>query len=230
MQTAIITAYNQKFQNLANLTVPNKQEYAKRYGYTAIISDFHIPRITLQPKPKHRDDMNHYKLCWLKELCHQQKYDWVVWIDTDAIIMNMKIPLEEFIDNHYDFIIGEDWNGINAGVYFLKTSQQGLNFVNACINYEPTEYDRTKTPWWWWPSEQAAFARCMHLCKTKVVHHSLFNGYFVTPNPGNTWFHKNRATFKVRPFQLGDFILHTVSTPSGTRLKILQKMVTQVIR
>ena len=36
------------------------------------------------------------------------EYDWIFWIDSDAIIMDEYVELEEFIDERFDFIITND--------------------------------------------------------------------------------------------------------------------------
>ena len=45
--------------------------------------------------------------------------------------------------------------------------------------YDISLLSTTNTPWWWWPSDQCAFTRLKDTVRTKIVHHSLFNGYTI---------------------------------------------------
>ena len=201
------------YNKIVSITLPNKQEYCQRYGYDLSIDDFTVS-IPEHEKSLCGDASVQHKLYLLKTLLSNNNYDWIVWIDADALIMNMTIPLEQVIDDNYEFIAGEDWNGINAGVLFFKVCDASRYFIDACIAYKPTEYDKTQTPFWWWPSDQCAFTRCVHLLKTKIVHHSQFNAYLHGPRMDNDWRAYNIGpidpNWTQRNFQLGDFILHLV--------------------
>jgi len=52
------------------------------------------------------------------------RFDYVMYIDSDAIIMDPKRPLDEFIiaGGSSDMIMTEDWSGLNGGVWIAKSS------------------------------------------------------------------------------------------------------------
>lgn len=56
-------------------------------------------------------------------------HDWIFWIDTDALITNMDIALERFVDDRYSLIITEDLNDLNAGVFMLKVDKWSRKFM-----------------------------------------------------------------------------------------------------
>jgi hypothetical protein len=56
-------------------------------------------------------------------------HDWIVWIDADALIMNFRTRIEDYLDDEYSLIIGDDWNGINTGVFFLRRTAWSLSLV-----------------------------------------------------------------------------------------------------
>ncbi len=56
---------------------------------------------------------------------HLPKYDYIAYVDMDAVIMQMMTPLETFIEAVgpcSDLILTEDWNGPNTGVFIIKNS------------------------------------------------------------------------------------------------------------
>jgi hypothetical protein len=146
--------------------------------------------------------------------------------------MNYTVSLENFLDEDADFVIGEDWNGLNAGVFFLRVCQDSIDFIDRCIQYQPTNFDKTQTPWWWWPSDQCAFTRCLDTIKSKVVHHSLFNGYVIGPSNhlNNDWRYMNIGSFDFVPrlFKRGDFILHLVSQ-SHDKVQTIKQLLKKVV-
>lgn len=222
MNVDILTMHDNNFAIIANITVPNKEEYCRRHSY----------RLVVDTKRQEGQEWNKYKMSIIIDQLQNSDCDWLAWIDCDALIMNMKTKLESFIDDSYEFIIGEDWNGINSGVMFLKRCDNTIDFMRRCMAYEPTELDRTTTPYWWWPSEQCAYTRLIKTIKSKVVHHSLFNGYVITPDPNNDWRHQNIGVegFPVKDFELGDFIIHFVSGNIAFKLPSLVYWNARVIR
>jgi hypothetical protein len=73
---------------------------------------------------------------------NRKKYDFVVWIDADAMIMNDSIRLEAFIDSfmrrdNKNFLLNRD-NGfqINSGVWFVKNDQYSYDMLSMVYNHE----------------------------------------------------------------------------------------------
>jgi hypothetical protein len=208
----VLSMHNDKFSELADITLPNKIEYCNRWGYSIYNDDFGTI-ISKDNKVGYRTYDENLKLNILKKTIECQKYEWMMWIDCDAFVTNHTISIESLIDDDYDFIIGEDWNGINAGVFLLRCNESTKRFIQNCIDYIPTEYDKTQTPFWWWPSEQCSFTRLLNTIRTKFVSNTLFNSYLIGPRPDNIWSHMNIGPSKpyqdIR-FELGNFILHLV--------------------
>jgi len=147
------------------------------------------------------------------------------------MIMNHTITLESFIDNDVDFIVGEDWNGLNSGVFFIRVCPETLRFMRYSFDYVPTDSDRQNTPYWWWSSEQCAYTRCLHTVKHKLVHHHLFNGYALRMHTTNDFRHQiGDVDFQPRYFQKGDFILHLVAGDISFKLWVLHQYIDKVIK
>ena len=243
MSTYTLQTHDIKYQRVVNLTTPNKMEYVSRYGYIPFI--YHTP-----PSDEHAGFL---RMADLRNLCIDNlgKLDWLFWIDTDAIITNQTIPLTRFIDDDYDLVIGEDWNGINVGVFFLKISNDIITFLDSVLSFKSSQEDQEQFTEWWWGSEQHAIYRLMNTIKTKVEHHSLFNGYVMDPIlkgkeaqnrhdfvPGsmhNDWRGYvpgplNPGTWQSRKFQDGDFVLHAAGGNVPYKLDILRQGLQRVIK
>ena len=67
------------------------------------------------------------------------KYDYVMWMDSDTWIFNMEINLSEILNSYSsDIFIGMDnhpkYDFINAGVFIIKNTSIGIQFLKECIN------------------------------------------------------------------------------------------------
>jgi len=54
---------------------------------------------------------------------HIRDFDWIVWMDSDVLIMNFGIKLETFLDTKSEVVIAKDNRGLNAGIFFLRNSE-----------------------------------------------------------------------------------------------------------
>lgn len=75
---------------------------------------------------------------WLKPaflLKNIQKYDYVLWVDDDAGIVNRSFDLESYIKNSLDkersIFMAKDENCLNAGVILLRNSKESID----CLKY-----------------------------------------------------------------------------------------------
>jgi hypothetical protein len=75
------------------------------------------------------------KKCLTEKLEDKNKYDFVVWMDADTMIMNDEILLEDLIDKYMDdtkdFLVSRD-NGyrINTGVWFIRNNEYSLKILD----------------------------------------------------------------------------------------------------
>ncbi|KAF9161287.1 hypothetical protein DFQ26_004688 [Actinomortierella ambigua] len=73
------------------------------------------------------------KIKILNEELERDESDWIFWIDTDAMITNMDIQLERFLDKRYSLVITRDHNYLNAGVFFLRVNSWSRKFVRDLL-------------------------------------------------------------------------------------------------
>ena len=112
------------------------EEYCKKYDYEYI---------RLNNCEKSVATTYWCKLFKVNELLSSDKYDYVVWVDSDTIISNKDVSIDSLISKYgeKDIIIGLDifiGNMIGlviycAGVFFIKNSEVGKNFISDCIKY-----------------------------------------------------------------------------------------------
>lgn len=119
--------------------IKNREDYASLHGYDVINAN---------------DCINYSRpVAWSKLDAlykHLPNYDYIFFIDMDAVIMEPGIRLETLIDSaghEKEFIFTEDWNGLNSGVFIVKNTPWSAFFLKLCsaqerllINYDDEGY------------------------------------------------------------------------------------------
>jgi len=121
-------------------SLSDKEGYCRRHG-----CDFHAISDAYPDRP----------VSWSKipaALSLLSKYDWLIFVDLDTVIVDHSVKLEEFIDPRYDANIGVDENGINCGIFLLRNSVWSRLLMAEAwtLTEEPMSHI-------WW--EQAAIMR-----------------------------------------------------------------------
>ncbi len=135
---AILTTEDRQELDFVKLHNKNIKDYCNKWNYEYIIYlTCNLP--VYWCKIKH-----------MIELLKTNKYDYVMWMDSDTIINDFNISLNSVIKycNEKDIIIGTDDtitglqsllfrkknNNKNAGVFLIKNSEIGLSFLENCLN------------------------------------------------------------------------------------------------
>ena len=122
---------------------PNKQRYCDKHGYDFLPNFTNlIPSTEPKYKPELHPSWN--TVLYLKK--YIERYDWLLWTDSDTYVINSDIKLEEFADNNYDMVIqcdyedaafmersgfpAEEHRRINAGVVFCKNTTWLRNLLD----------------------------------------------------------------------------------------------------
>ncbi len=124
---ALVTLYTDNIRALAELTNPSKEAYCRRWGY-----DFICHEGTLDPsRPP----------AWSKIrllLENLGDYDWLYWLDADALVMNPEVALESFCDERYSLVVAQleekDLFGdlhLNTGSFFVRNDEWGRRILEA---------------------------------------------------------------------------------------------------
>jgi len=142
MKFAIFTSHTpDAYQELADISIPNKAEYCKRWGYPLIVYKYTPENVSLGYY-----NVGFEVLLRIKQLLRSTigvaEIDWVWQLGIDTMITNFTKPLDEYVDNKYDFIIASDFNFLNAHSYFVRNSAHGLAWVDHLLSLYP-EYANT---------------------------------------------------------------------------------------
>lgn len=121
MKICIATLFNKGYNKIAEITTPNMSEYARKHGY-----DF------LSSMKKYDDRPTAWqKIPLIYDLLGI--YDWVVWLDTDCLIVDFSYKLEDFIDENYSLILGYS-HQIETGVFFMKNTEASRQILEMTYN------------------------------------------------------------------------------------------------
>lgn len=122
-----ITFDNRPYLKYVKIHNRNIRKYAKKWNYKYIYLD--------------KCDHNTYwcKLYLVLKYLNSEKYDYVVWLDSDTVINNYDICFGDILDNYdKDIFVGHDNHPIfyliNAGVFAIKNTTIGKQFIIDCID------------------------------------------------------------------------------------------------
>jgi hypothetical protein len=117
----------------------NHHEYANKHGYSYI------------KKIVNNDDYQNWHPTWIKIdviKTYLQIFDYVVWIDADAVFYNQDIKIEDLIEGDVDLVIpklemdrvsGNVWTNTTTGFMIWKKSEWSFNILNKLWD-EPNQY------------------------------------------------------------------------------------------
>ena len=134
----VVSMANENFRQLQDLTSKTLRSYSEKHGYSFLTKI--ISNDSERPPSWH-------KIEFIQEV-FTGGYEYVWWVDCDAIIVNSEIRIEDFIKEGKDFYISRDMNGINCGVFMIRNNERSVSFFEKV--WSMVEY---KDHIWW---EQAA--------------------------------------------------------------------------
>jgi GR25 family glycosyltransferase involved in LPS biosynthesis len=184
---AIITLGTSNLQEMLIHSRKNQKFYAQKHGYHFI---------------EYNDTLIESSIVtWNKVYVldrHLSDFDWILWIDADAVFANLEITLESIINNRqgdYHLLACDDIGGwrLNSGVLFFKNSEWSKNLIAAWKSMKHLTHDKG--------AEQA---QLIELLKDKQC-------FKIFP----------RKCFNQHPkeFLEGDFILHMMGMSNTERIK-----------
>jgi hypothetical protein len=117
----------------------NHHEYANKHGYSYV------------KKIVNNDDYQNWHPTWIKIdvlKTYLPIFDYIVWIDADAVFYNQDIKIEDFIEDGIDLVIpkleldrlsGNVWTNTTTGFMVWKNSEWSRNTLNELWN-NPKEF------------------------------------------------------------------------------------------
>jgi hypothetical protein len=136
----ILQSCDVHYAQFLGLTSSSNSMYAKRYGYA-----YQRTIGNLSPIP-HTGNFNRYYL--LRHEIHRGEYDWALWLDADAIVIDHAISLSSLIERTPDRLLiacrgsfrGE--YDINNGVFLLNlrhplAGEMVQAVIQRCESFDP---------------------------------------------------------------------------------------------
>ena len=117
----VLTHYTPSWKEIAEVTTPVLQAYCNKHGY--VMSAYEC---TAYQQYNGKEKLKHI----LQEL---ELGDVAMVIDADAIITNMEVQLEDFINQEQDFYITKHVGNINAGVFIIRLTTWSIIFLNYLL-------------------------------------------------------------------------------------------------
>jgi hypothetical protein len=132
MRVALAQFYTQNVP-YGNFSEEINKKYCEEKGYSYIVE---------KNNEKLREWSEDRAFTWIKpkfitSILETKEFDYVLFLDIDAIISNFDQKIEEFIDEKYDMVASEDYSShslMNAGVLLIKNSDWSLDFMKDWWN------------------------------------------------------------------------------------------------
>lgn len=123
MKFAVVSHHTPNYQEMANITVPSKEQYAAKHGYSLFIkTDNFLNKPGLYPS---------YEKCFYLTTIMNANPDieWFWYSGCDCLITNLDITLESLIDSNFHFIVTKDDHGIGGDVFFIRNTPEGREYM-----------------------------------------------------------------------------------------------------
>ena len=209
-------SYAENYKVLGNLTWhSNKVKYAERHGYGINLNIY---------ENNHPIPHGFHKIFNVKKLLEQCEADWIWVTGCDSMITNFTKPVENLIDENYDFLLAKDQRGINMDSFLVKNSVKAHTFLQFIID----NYENYKNHHW---AEQQCVIDNEHkfIDTIKIIPQRAFNSYnydlcgndLSKPNLDGLGFDGN--------WQPGDLLIHWPDVPLNKRLKLFERYSSHII-
>jgi ADP-heptose:LPS heptosyltransferase len=191
----LVTLNDAAMASIARITSARLREYAARQRYPLL----HYEKSLDPARPP-----SWGKILAVRNALLSRQTDWVMWLDADAIVMDLDFPATRLIDDHVDLIFASDQNGLNSGIFLIRHCEWSLRFLESVyllgeVHLDPDGYN----PLW----EQSTF-------KHLIVHFAEVEQHVkILPQVA---MNSNRETYRD-----GDFILHLAGLCNEERLEAL---------
>eukprot|EP00920_Eleutheroschizon_duboscqi_P020927 GHVT01049373.1.p1 GENE.GHVT01049373.1~~GHVT01049373.1.p1 ORF type:complete len:369 (+),score=66.75 GHVT01049373.1:96-1202(+) len=107
---------------MSKLTPVNRYQYCKRHNY--------VPLLHLTA-PLNGVDLQHSKLLLLLHYMNSEKYNWLVWMDCDSLILNFDVTLDGIVDQYARETSPDGTTGTAATPASLLITEEGWGFSSA---------------------------------------------------------------------------------------------------
>ena len=231
----VIQTCDEFYKELADITFDNNSKYCEKNQYDYIAYRKNID----DTKTAH----------WQKYIAikkHIQDYEWILYLDSDCMIMNYNIKLESIVDYKYDIImenLGDrfdldnkkynkyldlQYNPISSAM-LLKNSKISIDFITDV--YENNKivvdgiYDNTSVR-----CLLGSIDKYKNSAKMLPVDSKILNSVWYSNRPSFIFIDGPKWNDNKNIFTIGDFILHLVAYDIPDRISLARQFLPYVIR
>lgn len=191
MRLAIATYHSVSYGDFASLTTRNHAEYCARHGY-----DYFDGTEKISDRPPSWN-----KIPMLRHILPE--YDWVMWLDSDAMVMNLNVEAERIAAGDAALLLTRDPVELNCGVMLARNCPEAERLLSAIWDRE----EFINNGWW----EQAAL---IDLYKSEqwvrdvvgTIDQRAMNSYMENFEPGDFILHLAGKTTEERNRVFGGII------------------------
>jgi len=193
----LVTLHDQKMAAVAKVTSRRLRQYAEHHGYKLVQYDSLLD-------PSRHPAWN--KILAVRHALLSRQSEWVMWIDADAIIMNLRTHATDLIPEDRDMVFATDFNGLNSGVFLVRYCDWSLKFLDTVyflgdVNYDP---DGFGAKW-----EQNTIKHLLEHFDDSAAHVAMLP--------------QDRMNSSWDSFKKGNFLLHLGGISNDERLKTLRQ-------
>lgn len=214
MNILVLQNYDNGFKEVGDITSRINEEYAQKHGYQFVCYRRRHPEVEKNGICVVMD-----KILWCRDLfLNNKEVEYILFIDSDAIILNHTIKLESIIDENYDFIFTRDVNYWNTGTYIIKNSDWSIKLLEWIWEHRLHEKNQTQL-------EQLLLGKYIDnfgLDHIKVVSQGTMNSYPYTAYgyPANI----------EGDYKHGQFICHFPAMHNWQRKEFFNKLIPNIIK
>jgi hypothetical protein len=201
----IISAYNESFKEISDLSFSTVESFCQNKSIP--YERFYVREFD---KP-----MAWFKIKALIDEIKLNQYDYILWIDADAMVLDKNFDIESIIDHSKTLHIAKDFNNINSGVMIWKVCELS-SYLLEQIWLMSEKY--LHHIWW----EQAAIIELYE----KNIGNILENTSFVKQSTLNAYETRYYGPLREEgEINEKSFICHFPSLPVNTRINLIKKYI-----
>lgn len=196
IKIGVVTAWDDNGRAIAEATLPNRRDYCARHGYG--LEAHHWP-----------GRRGH----WLKAAALLEalpKYDWLMWLDTDALFMALDRRINATIMELGNLVFTADYWGLQTGVFFLEKCDWSLRLLKEWAASEGFFHGFPN-------AEQTALAYLLY-------RHDPIHWQCVAQRSFNSYLPLYGHDYPPEEYQPGDFILHLPGLADERRLQLIHQL------
>jgi len=228
----VITGGDSRVHSVLDLTIPSKFRYAQKHKY-----DFNILRSFKSIPSINIDGENLIGLGFSRVIYAFQMlehYDVVMWLDSDSIVTNSNLTIDDFIDDEHTIYFSYDWPvspdgstghvGFSGGNFIIKSTKQVEELFSTFVNSSQHFLNDTG-------ADQACFNAIYNRTplkqQFKILEHKYLNAVPESILTTNTWASdpnrsgKDKTFTIINPWTEDSFIAHLTGCTTDDRINLL---------